>query len=58
MKQIGVVIQALIAERLRAVKDEQVKAEAAIQKLEALRLLERSLLRDRIRSGGGGGGGG
>lgn len=58
VRQIAVVIQALITERLRAVKDEQVKAEAAIQKLEALRLLERSLLRDRIRSGGGGGGGG
>jgi hypothetical protein len=29
-----------------------------IQKLEALREMERSLMRDRVRSGGGGGGGG
>ena len=43
-------------ERQRAVRDEQQKADAAIQKLEALRAMERSLLRDRVRSGGGGGG--
>ena len=43
---------------MRAVRDEQQKADAAVQKLEALRQMERSLLRDRIRSGGGGGGGG
>ena len=45
-------------ERQRAVRDEQQKADAAIQKLEALRAMERSLLRDRVRSGGGGGGAG
>jgi hypothetical protein len=58
VKQVGVVLQAQIAERLRAVHDEQQKADAAIQKLEALRAMERSLLRDRVRSGGGGAGGG
>ena len=58
IKQVALVLQAQISERLRAVKDEQQKADAAIQKLEALRAMERSLLRDRIRSGGGGGGGG
>ena len=31
------------------------RRDAAIQKLEALREMERSLLRDRIRGGGGGG---
>jgi uncharacterized membrane protein YgcG len=56
IKQVALVLQAQISERLRAVKDEQQKADAAIQKLEALRAMERSLLRDRIRSGGGGGG--
>ena len=57
VKQVAVVLQAQISERQRAVRDEQQKADAAIQKLEALRAMERSLLRDRIRSGGGGGGG-
>ena len=38
----------------RAVRDEQARSEAALQKLEALRAMERSLLRDRVRSGGGG----
>ena len=58
VKQVALVLQAQISERMRAVKDEQQKADAAIQKLEALRAMERSLLRDRIRSGGAGGGGG
>jgi hypothetical protein len=57
VKQVAIVLQSQISERLRAVKDEQQKADVAIQKLEALRAMERSLLRDRIRSGGGGGGG-
>ena len=43
---------------MRAVRDEQQKADAAVKKLEALRTMERDLLRDRVRSGGGGGGGG
>ena len=50
-------LQSQVIERQRAVRDEQQKADAAIQKLEALRAMERSLLRDRVRSGGGGGGG-
>lgn len=58
VKQLAAVLQAQVAERARAVKDEQQKAEAAIKKLEALRTMERDLLRDRIRGGGGGGGGG
>ena len=55
VKQLAVVLQVQIAERQRAVRDEQQKAEAAVQKLEALRQMERSLLRDRSRGGGGGG---
>jgi hypothetical protein len=58
VKQLAMVLQAQVAERARAVHDEQVKAEAATKKLEALRSMERDLLRDRLRGGGGGGGGG
>jgi hypothetical protein len=58
VKQVAAVIHTQISERVRAVRDEQQKADAAIQKLEALRAMERSLLRDRVRSGGGGGAGG
>jgi hypothetical protein len=58
IKQLAGVVQVQVAERLRAVREEQLKADAAVQKLEALRAMERSLLRDRVRSGGGGGGGG
>ncbi len=57
-KQLSAVLQVQVAERMRAVRDEQQKADAAVRKLEALRNMERDLLRDRIRSGGGGGGGG
>ena len=57
VKQLAVVLLAQIAGRQRAVREEQQKADAALQKLEALRQMERSLLRDRARSGGGGGGG-
>jgi len=57
-KQLAAVLQVQVAERIRAVRDEQQKADAAVKKLEALRNMERDLLRDRIRSGGGGGGGG
>ena len=55
VKQLALVLQAQIAGRARAVRDEQQKADVALQKLEALRQMERSLLRDRARSGGGGG---
>jgi hypothetical protein len=57
-KQLAAVVQVQVAERVRAVRDEQQKGDAAVKKLEALRNMERDLLRDRIRSGGGGGGGG
>jgi len=57
-KQLAAVLQAQVAERLRAVREEQQKSDAAVKKLEALRLMERDLLRDRIRGGGGGTGGG
>jgi hypothetical protein len=55
IRQLAAVLHAQVTERQRAVRDEQQKADAAIQKLEALRAMERSLLRDRVRSGGGGG---
>jgi hypothetical protein len=55
IRHLAAVLQAQVAERQKAVHDEQQKADAAIQKLEALRAMERSLLRDRVRSGGGGG---
>ncbi len=58
IKQLAAVLLVQISERVRAVHDEQQKADAAIQKLEALRAMERSLLRDRVRGGGGAGGGG
>ena len=67
MKQLGAVLQAQVVERMRAVRDEQLKTDAALQKLEDLKAMERSLLRDRMRglgggssgsSGGGGGGSG
>ena len=58
IKQLAAVLSVQIAERVRAVRDEQARSEAALQKLEALRSMERSLMRDRVRSGGGGGGAG
>jgi hypothetical protein len=58
IRRLAAVLQMQVVERQRAVRDEQQKADAAIQKLEALREMERSLLRDRVRSGGGGGTGG
>ncbi len=58
VKPLALVLQAQIVGRQRAVREEQQKADAALAKLEALRQMERSLLRERARSGGGGGGGG
>jgi hypothetical protein len=58
VKALANVLQAQVVERVRAVREEQQKADIAIQKLEALRALERNLMRDRLRSGGGGAGGG
>lgn len=57
LKQLATVLSVQVAERVRAVREEQARSEAAIQKLEALRAMERSLMRDRLRSGGGGGAG-
>ncbi len=57
VKQLAFVLQAQIVARQRAVREEQQRADAALQKLEALRQMERSLMRERARSGGGGGGG-
>jgi hypothetical protein len=57
VKQLAAVLSVQVAERVRAVREEQQRGEAAVQKLEALRAMERSLLRDRVRSGGGGAGG-
>ena len=57
VKQLAFVLQAQIVGRTKAVRDEQQKADTALQKLEALRQMERSLIRERARSGGGGGGG-
>jgi hypothetical protein len=57
IRQLAAVLHSQVIERQRAVRDEQQKADSAIQKLEALRAMERSLLRDRVRSGGGGGAG-
>ncbi|HSC99524.1 MAG TPA: hypothetical protein VLI21_11530 [Casimicrobiaceae bacterium] len=56
IRHLAGVLQVQVTERQHAVREEQQKADAAIQKLEALRAMERSLLRDRVRSGGGGGG--
>jgi isochorismate hydrolase len=66
VKQLAAILHAQISERVRAVREEQARTDAATQKLEALRNMERSLLRERMRggagggsgSGGGGGGGG
>ena len=58
VRQLAAVLHSQVIERQRAVRDEQQKADSAIRKLEALREMERSLLRDRVRSGGGGGGAG
>jgi hypothetical protein len=57
LRQLAAVLSAQIAERVRAVREAQARSEAAVQTLEALRAMERSLLRDRLRSGGGGGSG-
>ncbi|MFI4904567.1 MAG: hypothetical protein ACHP91_14290 [Burkholderiales bacterium] len=58
VKHLAAVLQAQVTERTRAVRDEAARANDAQQKLEALRQMERSLLRDRVSSGGGGAGGG
>lgn len=58
VKAIAAILHVQVSARVRSVRDEQARGNEAVQKLEALRAMERSLLRDRVRSGGGGGGGG
>lgn len=58
VRSLAAVLQAQVIERQRAVKTEQQKGDAAVQKLEALRAMEQSLFRDRVRGGGAGGGAG
>jgi hypothetical protein len=58
VKHLAAVLQTQVTERTRALRDESARANEAVQKLEALRQMERSLLRDRVSSGGGGAGGG
>jgi len=58
VKRLAAVLQTQVTERTRALREEAARANEAVQKLEALRQMERSLLRDRVSSGGGGTGGG
>jgi hypothetical protein len=58
MKNLALVLQAQLVERQRTVREEQAKGEQAVRKLDQLLDMERTLLRDRVRSGGGGGAGG
>lgn len=58
VKHLAALLQTQVTERTRALREEATRANEAVQKLEALRQMERSLLRDRISSGGGGSGGG
>ena len=58
VKQLAAVLTVQVSERQRVLRDEQAKADQAVRKLDQLLEMERTLLRDRVRSGGGGGGGG
>jgi hypothetical protein len=58
VKALATVLHAQVAERVREVREEQQKGEQAVRKLDQLLEMERTLLRDRVRSGGGGGAGG
>jgi hypothetical protein len=58
VKQLAAVLQAQIAERMRATGEERRKSAAAQEKLDQLRAVERSLLLERNRNAGGAGGGG
>jgi len=57
-KGLAAALYAQVSERVRALREEQRKSEAAIDKLNRLRDLERSSILDRIRGGGSGGSGG
>lgn len=58
VKQLAVILSAQISERARGVAEEKRKTQAAQEKLDQLRAVERSLLLERSRNAGGGGGGG
>jgi hypothetical protein len=58
VKQLAVILYAQIAERTRGIADEKKKSQAAQEKLDQLRAVERSLLLERSRNAGGAGGGG
>jgi len=58
VKQLAVILYAQIVERARGVGEEKKKTQAAQEKLDQLRAVERSLLLERSRNAGGGGGGG
>ncbi|HKE42143.1 MAG TPA: hypothetical protein VKG21_20120 [Casimicrobiaceae bacterium] len=58
VKQLALVLYVQITERARGIADEKKKTQAAQEKLDQLRAVERSLLLERSRNAGGGGGGG
>ncbi len=58
VKHLAAVLTFQVGERQRALREEQLKADQAVRKLDQLLEMERTLLRERVRSGGGGGGGG
>ena len=58
VKQLAVVLYVQISERARGVGEEKKKTQAAQEKLDQLRAVERSLLLERSRNAGGAGGGG
>jgi hypothetical protein len=58
LKQLAVILQTQISERLRGMSEERKKSAAAQEKLDQLRAVERSLLLERNRNAGGAGGGG
>jgi len=58
VKQLAVILYMQIIERARGVAEEKRKTQAAQEKLDQLRAVERSLLLERSRNAGGAGGGG
>ena len=58
VKQLAVVLYVQVTERARGIADEKKKSQAAQEKLDQLRAVERSLLLERSRNAGGGAGGG
>ena len=53
VKAIAAILHVQVSDRVRTVREEQMKANDAVQKLEALRPMERSLLRGGVGGGGG-----